>query len=73
MKFPLVENWKQILLKAQSLRWTLVAGLFGGFEMLLPAFMDVIPRGRFAAAAMLACIGSMLARVKAQPEMHDGK
>lgn len=68
----LIDDWKRVLKGAHSVRWAACSGIFGGLEVILPLFVDSIPRGWFAAASMFAAVGSMVARVKAQPELHDG-
>lgn len=38
---------------------------------MLPLFGDVLPRGAFVLLAFVASIGATVARIVAQPEMHQ--
>ena len=64
----LKENWQQILRKSWAVRWAVVAGLLSGAEVILPLFVDSMPRLWFAGASMLATMGSIWARILAQPK-----
>ena len=67
----LVQNWKQILVKAWSFRLMLFAGFLSGAEVVLPLFIDSIPRNVFAGLSMVTVTGAMVARVVAQREFRD--
>ena len=69
-KFALLPDWPRILQKAWSIRLTLLAGLFSATEVILPLFIDVLPRHLFIALAFVAIVGAAVARLVAQPEMH---
>lgn len=66
----LIPDWKRILRRAWSLRLMALSGLLSGCEVILPLFVDTLPRNVFAALAMLAAIGAGVARVVAQPAME---
>lgn len=68
--FSLLPDWQRILKKAWSIRLTLLAGAFSAAEVILPLFMDVLPRHLFVVLAFVAIIGAAVARLVAQPEMH---
>ncbi len=69
-KFALLPDWARILQKAWSIRLTLLAGLFSAAEVILPLFIDVLPRHLFIVLAFVAIVGAAVARLVAQPEMH---
>lgn len=66
----LAPNWKRILKKAWSIRLMVLAGLLSGCEVILPLFVDTLPRNVFAILSMLAAIGAGVARVMSQPKME---
>ncbi len=63
-------DWQNILRRAWSVRMAVIAGLFSGVEVALPLFSDTMPRNVFAVLALVASIGSIVARTVAQPRMH---
>lgn len=67
----LVPDWKKIIRKAWSIRLMVLAGLLTGCEVILPLYIDAIPRNVFAALTMVAIVGGMLMRVVAQKGMRD--
>ena len=69
----LISEWKHILKHAWSFRLAIVAGLFSGAEVILPLFVDALPRGVFAGASLLAAVGSAVSRVVDQPKMERRK
>lgn len=62
----LLPNWRDILRRAWSLRLMACAGLLSGFEVALPFFNDLMPRGLFAMLSMLVVGGAFIARLVAQ-------
>ncbi len=70
MRPSLIPDWKRILRRAWSLRLILLSGLLSGCEVILPLFVDTMPRNVFAALAILAAIGAGVARIVAQPKME---
>jgi len=73
-RFSLLENWRRVLRRAWSIRFSLLAAAFTAAEVVLPMLGDVMqvvmPRGVFVLLAFVASIGATLARIVAQPEMH---
>ena len=61
-------NWREIFRKAWSIRLGVLAGLFSGAEVVLPLFMDSIPRNIFAVLSFVAVMGALVARLIAQPK-----
>ena len=53
-KFALLPDWQRILKQAWSIRLTLLAGLFSAAEVILPLFVDVLPRHLFVVLALCA-------------------
>ena len=66
----LLENWRQVLRRAWSIRFSVLAVAFTAAEGVVPLFGDVMPRGLFVLLAFAASIGATVARIVAQPEMH---
>lgn len=64
----LYPNWRRILHKAWSIRLGLLAGLFSAAEVILPLFVDALPRNLFAALSFIAVMGAVVARLVAQPK-----
>jgi len=66
----LLPDWKKIARRAWSFRLTIIAALLSGAEVVLPLFIDVLPRNLFASLSFVAVAGAAVARVVAQPRMH---
>lgn len=66
----LLNDWRRVLRRAWSIRFSLLAAAFTAAEVVVPLFSDVLPRGLFVLLAFSASIGAALARLVAQPEMH---
>jgi len=64
------DNWQHLLRKSWSVRWAVVAGLLSGCEVILPLFVDTLPRNVFAGLSMVAAMGGVWARLLVQP--RDG-
>lgn len=77
-RFSLLQNWRRVLRRAWSIRFSLLAAVFTATEVVVPllgdalqdVMQDVIPRGVFILLAFVASIGATVARLVAQPEMH---
>lgn len=67
----LVDDAKTVLLKAWSIRLALLAALFSALEVALPFFAPFVPPHAMAIMATIASAGAAIARVIAQPKMHD--
>lgn len=67
----LVQDAKNILLKAWSVRLALLAAMFSAAEVALPFFAPFVPPHTMAILAVVASSGAAIARVIAQPKMHD--
>ncbi|MCG9052884.1 hypothetical protein LH442_01370 [Laribacter hongkongensis] len=73
-KICLLDDWRRVLRRAWSIRFSLLAAAFTAAEVVVPLFgdvlLDVMPRGAFVLLAFAASIGATVARIVAQPEMH---
>lgn len=65
----LYDNWRSIVRKAWSIRLMVVAAVLSGFEVILPFFQDLVPRGAFAALSFAAVAGAFVARIVAQKDV----
>lgn len=63
-------DWKRVLYRAWSLRFSAAAFVFGGAELVLPLFIDAFPRHVFAGLSLLALAGSMWARLIRQKDFY---
>ena len=73
-KICLLDDWRRVLRRAWSIRFSLLAAAFTAAEVVVPLFgdvlLDVMPRGAFVLLAFAASIGATVARIVAQPEMY---
>jgi len=69
----LVDDWRRVLRRAWSIRLALLAALFTAAEVIVPLFGDVLPRGVFVLLAFGASMGGAVARIVAQPRMHQDR
>jgi len=67
----LTDEWQKIARKAWSFRLALLAAALGGVEMALPLFSDAVPRHVFLGLSILTTVGAAVARIVAQPKMHN--
>ena len=65
----LYSNWKEILVKAWSIRFMLMAGILSGIEMILPLFADQFPRHVFAALSFVFVSAAFVSRLVAQRDV----
>ena len=70
LKLSLLVDWRNVLRRAWSIRFSLLAAGFSAAEVVVPLFGDVLPRGAFVLLAFTASISATVARIVAQPEMH---
>ena len=62
----LYDNWQEILKKAWSIRFMILAGIFSGIEVILPLFHDSIPKNIFAALSFIFVALAFVSRLVAQ-------
>ena len=61
-------DWRHLLRKSWAIRWAVLAGLLSGAEVLLPLFVNEMPRAWFATASVAATVGAIWARLLVQPK-----
>lgn len=66
MKFH--DNWQELLRKSWAIKWAALAGVLSGAEVVLPLFVDAMPRYLFASLSLVATAGGIWARLLAQPK-----
>ena len=66
----LINDFGRVFMKLWSVRLAIVAGVLSGIEVVLPLFIDAIPRGAFAIASFVVTVASIVARAIAQPAIH---
>ena len=62
----LISNWKEVLKKAWSIRFSIAAALFGGLEAVCASLDDSIlgtPKGLLAGVGALFAAGGIIARI----------
>lgn len=64
----LYDDWKQILLRAWSVRFALLAAALGTVEQVLPLFQGAIPQGTFGYLSVGVSLLVIVSRVVAQPK-----
>lgn len=69
----LIEDAKTVFLQAWSVRLSVLAALFGAAEVALPFFAPFLPPRTMAILAVAASAGAAIARIVAQPTMHQPK
>lgn len=72
-RFRLIDNWRSVLLRAWSVRFGLVAGLFEGLNIFLQITLERLPEVSLAlraAAGLCACL-ALVSRFIAQPDMGE--
>lgn len=62
----LYENWKEILRKAWSIRFMVIAGVLSGIEIVLPMFAEQFPRNTFATLSFIFVAAAFVSRLVAQ-------
>ena len=67
----LLTNWPRVFRQAWSIRFSLLAACFTAVEVVLPFMGDLLPRGLFVLLAFAASLGATVARLVAQPKMHE--
>lgn len=66
----LIDNWKTVLLKAWSVKFTVIASIFAGAETAVAIWQPSgIPNGVFAGLAALVAALAPVARIYAQKEV----
>lgn len=66
----LYTNWKEILRKAWSIKFIILAGVLSASEVILPLFFDYFDRGTFAVLSFVAVSGAFITRLIAQKDIE---
>lgn len=66
----LYSNWKQIVTKAWSIKFIILAGILSAFEVVLPLYFDLFDRGTFAALSFVSVTAAFIARIIAQKDIE---
>lgn len=62
-------NWKQVVRKAWSVRFIIMAGLLSGVETILPFFSHAFQPGVFAGLSFVAVAAAFVARIVVQKDL----
>ena len=65
----LYDNWKDILKRAWSIRFMVLAAVLSGIEVILPFFNESIPKNIFAALSFICVSAAFVARLVAQRDV----
>ncbi len=65
----LYDNWKEILRKAWSIRFMIIAAVLSGIEVILPFLNESIPKNVFAALSFVFVSAAFVARLVAQRDV----
>lgn len=63
------ENWREILKKAWSIRFGILATIFALMQVVVPIYVDDLPKHLFAVLTGVATIGVIVARLVWQQEV----
>ena len=66
----LYSNWKNIVRKAWSIKFIILAGILSASEVILPLFFDYFDRGTFAVLSFIAVSGAFISRIVAQKDIE---
>lgn len=69
----LLPDWTRIARQAWSVRLALLAAVLGAAEVGVQLFAAVRPTPYLAMASALLSLAASIARLVAQPRMHDGR
>lgn len=64
----LIDNAKEVLLKAWSIKLSVLSAILSAMEVSLPFFTDLVPPRTMAMLAVFTAAGAAAARLVAQPE-----
>jgi hypothetical protein len=57
------DNWREILRKAWSIRFAILAMVFSIMREIVPLYADLLPRHVFAILTVVALLGVLVARI----------
>ena len=65
----LYANWLEILKKAWSIRFGVLATIFAVMQVILPIYVDELPKHLFAVLTGIATVGVIVARLVWQEDV----
>ena len=68
-KIRLYPNWKQIIRKAWSVRFMMMAAILSACEVVLPLYEDTVPKNLFASLSFFFVSAAFIARIVAQRDV----
>ena len=68
-KIKLYPNWKQIVRKAWSVRFMMMAAILSACEVVLPLYEDTVPKNLFASLSFFFVTAAFIARIVAQRDV----
>ena len=72
-KLELIEDWRAVLRKAWSMKFSILAAILGGLEVGVQLVQPAgIPNGVFAGIASAVLLSAAIARLVAQRELSGG-
>jgi len=73
MKLELSEDWRAVLTRAWSMKFSILAAILGGLEVGVQFVQPAgIPNGVFAGIASVVSMSAAIARLVAQRELSGG-
>lgn len=63
------ENWREILKKAWSIRFGILATIFALMQVVVPIYVDDLPKHLFAVLTGVATVGVIVSRLVWQQEV----
>lgn len=67
----LLPEWKDVAKKSWAFWLAIITGLLSAAEVILPMYVDAMPRGRFATLSMVTAVMSAVARLIYQKSLND--
>ena len=72
-KLELIEDWRAVLTRAWSMKFSILAAILGGLEVGVQLVQPAgIPNGVFAGIASVVSMSAAIARLVAQRELSGG-
>ena len=65
----LYNNWREILKKAWSIKFAVLATIFTVMQVVVPIYSDVLPKHLFALLTGISAVGVIVARVVWQEDV----
>ena len=67
----IISNWRDVVRKAWSIRLAIMASVLSAGEVAVQLLAPAYPGPWFAGGSALLCLAATLARIVAQPKLHD--